>query len=691
VKQKIRLAAVSFLNARPITYALERGLGQSPGEDPDGDLDQAEDQAEDQAFGQARFELTFDLPSRCAARIGSGDADIALIPTAAYRQLQLANPGLDLRAVPGIAIGSRGPVRTVLLAGDVPWERMQAVALDGASRSSAALLRVLCHERGLGPAFSELPHEHIASAAHGTTGALVIGDAGFAVAGAHPYVYDLGAEWKRLTGLPFVFALWAGRAEIIDDETVRLLQESLRQGLGHRKQIALAWAEAHGGDPAGYERYLTENVHYALGSEELSGVGAFFERMRLVEGSSDRTRLRFFDGAYVKERALRVAPAQELGSPAAGSDTGSALRADSTRSTISTSSVDALLSDAAAGARLSPDDFLHLYSHASTLDLGAAADARRLALHPDGTVTYIIDRNVNYTNVCVTRCKFCNFYRPPTSGDGYTLSREVLAQKFQETVDLGGVQILLQGGLNPNLPLAWYEDLFRWMKANFPLAIHGLSPEEIRYIAELERMPIRAVLERLVAAGLDSVPGGGAEILDDEIRHAISPLKCTTDTWMEVMREAHALGLRSTTTLVFGFGETPAHIANHLERLRALQDQTSGFTAFICWPFQAEGTRLKLRDDTTAVRYLRMFALARLYLDNIPSLQVSWPTMGPEVGQVGLRFGGNDFGSAMIEENVVSQAGAVFKLGAADIERYVRGAGFVPRRRNMRYELLPEA
>ncbi len=664
---KIRLAAVSFLNARPITYALERGLGQGPD----------------------RFELTFDLPSRCAARIGSGDADIALIPTAAYRQLQLAHPGLDLRAVPGIAIGSRGPVRTVLLAGEVPWERMEAVALDGASRSSAALLRVLCHERGLAPTFSELPHEHITSAAHGTTGALVIGDAGFTVAGAHPFVYDLGAEWKRLTGLPFVFALWAGRAEIIDDETVHLLQESLRQGMGHRRQIALAWAEAHGGDPAAYERYLTDNVHYALGSEELSGVGAFFERMRLVEGSSERTRLRFFDGAYVKERALRVAPPRGVGEPEA--DGGSGLRASSTRPSGSSRSVDALLSDAAAGARLSPDDFLHLYGQASTLDLGAAADARRRALHPDGTVTYIIDRNVNYTNVCVTRCKFCNFYRPPTSGDGYTLSREVLAQKFQETVDLGGVQILLQGGLNPNLPLAWYEDLFRWMKANFPLAIHGLSPEEIRYIAELERLPIRAVLERLVAAGLDSVPGGGAEILDDEIRHAISPLKCTTDTWMEVMREAHALGLRSTTTLVFGFGETPAHIVNHLERLRALQDQTSGFTAFICWPFQAEGTRLKLRDDTTAVRYLRMFALARLYLDNVPSLQVSWPTMGPEVGQVGLRFGGNDFGSAMIEENVVSQAGAVFKLGAADIERYVRGAGFVPRRRNMRYELLPEA
>jgi cyclic dehypoxanthinyl futalosine synthase len=250
------------------------------------------------------------------------------------------------------------------------------------------------------------------------------------------------------------------------------------------------------------------------------------------------------------------------------------------------------------------------------------------------------------------------------------------------------VQILLQGGLNPKLPIGWYEDLFRWMKASFPLAIHGLSPEEIRYIAEIENMSIRQVIERLIAAGLDSIPGGGAEILDDEIRYQISPLKCSTDTWLDVMREAHGLGLRTTATMVFGFGEQPRHVVSHLERLRALQDETAGFTAFICWPFQAEGTRLKLRDDTTAMRYLRVFALSRLYLDNFPSLQVSWPTMGPEVGQVGLRFGGNDFGSAMIEENVVSQAGAIFKLSADDIERYIRAAGFTPRRRNMRYERL---
>jgi len=648
---RVRVAAVSFLNARPITYGLERGLGSD------------------------QFDLSFDLPSRCAAKLAAGEVDLALIPTAAYREIEAETP---LRAVPGVAIASVGDVRTVLLVGQVPWEAMTDIALDGASRSSAALVRLLTRERGLAPRFVEVPHDQVESAAHGTTGALVIGDAGFSVAERYPQVYDLGGEWKRLSGLPFVYAIWAGRPGAVDDAGIALLRESLRLGLAARAEIARAWAAAHGGAPAFYERYLVDNIQYRLGAEEISGAGAFLERLRIDEHSQRKSRLRFFDGAYVKETAVRVAMPVP-GAPAAND-------------VAPARSVDSLLADAAGGKRLSPEDFMRLYAEARVLDLGAAADARRRALHPDGTVTYIIDRNVNYTNVCVTRCKFCNFYRPPTNKtEGYTLSREVLAQKFQETVDLGGVQILLQGGLNPDLPITWYEELFRWMKANFPLAIHGLSPEEIRYIAELENLPIRTVIERLIAAGLDSIPGGGAEILDDEIRHAISPLKCTTDTWMEVMREGHALGLRTTATMVFGFGETPAHLANHLERLRALQDQTSGFTAFICWPFQAEGTRLKLRDDTTAMRYLRIFALARLYLDNFPSLQVSWPTMGPEVGQVALRFGGNDFGSAMIEENVVSQAGAVFKLSSADIERYVRAAGFVPRRRNMRYELLPTA
>ena len=637
---KFRISAVSFLNARPITYGLEHALGQAAD----------------------RFDLSFDLPARCAERLADGDADLGLIPVGAY-----AASAEELRIVPGIAIASHGAVRTVLLVGEVPWAQMTEIALDGASRSSAMLLKLLCHERGLTPRFREVAHDEVLTAAQGTTGALVIGDAGFAAAGRFAHVEDLGAAWHALTGLPFVYAVWAGRPGAVDAEAVAALQKSLGDGLGARPLIARAHAEAHGGDPAVYESYLSQNIHYRLGAEELSGMAAFFSRARaagLVEGTP---RARLYETAVAASSARATNGARPR-------------------------SIDALLSDAAAGGRLSPEEAMRVYAEAPVLELGAAADARRRALHPDGTVTYIIDRNVNYTNVCVTRCKFCNFYRPPTNKtEGYVLSRDELGKKFQETVDLGGVQILLQGGLNPNLPITWYEELFRWMKANFPLAIHGLSPEEIRYIAEIEGMSIRNVIERLVAAGLDSIPGGGAEILDDEIRHAISPLKCTTDTWMEVMRQAHALGLRTTATMVFGFGETPAHLANHLERLRALQDQTSGFTAFICWPFQAEGTRLKLRDDTTAMRYLRIFALSRLYLDNFPGLQVSWPTMGPEVGQVGLRFGGNDFGSAMIEENVVSQAGAVFKLSAEDIERYIRAAGFQPRRRNMRYERLAAA
>ncbi len=635
---KIRIAAVSFLNARPITYGLEQALGAA------GD----------------RLDLSFDLPSRCAERLAEGDADLGFIPVGAY-----AASAEELRIVPGIAIASHGAVRTVLLVGEVPWESMKEIALDGASRSSAMLLKLLCHERGLTPRFREVAHDEVLATARGTTGALVIGDAGFEAEARFPHVQDLGEAWHTLTGLPFVYAVWAGRPGAVDAEAIASLQKSVEDGLAARPLIARAHAEAHGGSPAVYESYLSQNIRYRLGAEELSGMAAFFARARaagLVEGTP---RARLYEGAAALARA------------------GNGAR---------TRSVDALLSDAAGGGRLSPEEAMRVYAEAPVLELGAAADARRKMLHPDDVVTYIIDRNVNYTNVCVTRCKFCNFYRPPTNKtEGYVLSREELAKKFQETVDLGGVQILLQGGLNPNLPITWYEELFRWMKANFPLAIHGLSPEEIRYIAELEGMSIRTVIERLIAAGLDSIPGGGAEILDDEIRHAISPLKCTTDTWMEVMRQAHALGLRTTATMVFGFGEEPRHLINHFEQLRALQDKTAGFTAFICWPFQAEGTRLKLHDDTTAMRYLRVFALSRLYLDNFPGLQVSWPTMGPEVGQVGLRFGGNDFGSAMIEENVVSQAGAIFKLSAEDIERYIRTAGFEPRRRNMRYERLAAA
>ncbi len=489
-------------------------------------------------------------------------------------------------------------------------------------------------------------------------------------------------RWSSGTGLPFVALVLAGRPGAIDKAGATALGRSLTLGLANLRAIAQSYVE-QGEEPAQAEAFLAA-LSYRLGAQELAGLAAFVEQARAASGVARRASIRLFDFAYEPESPHPVSWPRTTASPL--------------------QSVDSLLADAAAGGRLLPEQALRLHEEAPLLDLGKAADQRRQSLHPGRVVTYIIDRNVNYTNLCVTACKFCNFYRPVSrirGGDGpdvfvskksdaYTLSRAELANKFDETVSLGGTQILLQGGVNPNLRLSYYEDLFRWVKANFPLALHALSPEEVSFIARLEGLSIAHVLERLVAAGLDSLPGGGAEILDDEIRHRISPLKCTTDTWLAVMREAHALGLRTTSTMVFGFGENPGHIVRHLERLRALQDQTSGFTAFICWPFQAEGTRLKLHDDTSAHRYLRSFALSRLYLDNIPNLQVSWPTMGPAIGQIALRFGGNDFGSAMIEENVVSQAGAVFKLSASDIERCVIEAGFIPRRRNMRYELLPD-
>jgi cyclic dehypoxanthinyl futalosine synthase len=306
-------------------------------------------------------------------------------------------------------------------------------------------------------------------------------------------------------------------------------------------------------------------------------------------------------------------------------------------------------------------------------------------------VSYIVERNINYTNICVTACRFCAFFRNPGDDvEGYVLSREEMGKKIQETVDDGGVQILLQGGLNPALRLPWYEDLFRHLKATYPIKLHALSPEEILYLCRLEELPLETVLRRLVAAGLDSLPGGGAEILVDRVRARIAKLKCTSSDWLEVMRVGHRLGLRSSSTMMFACGETLPERTEHLLKLRDLQDETGGFTAFICWPFQPGNTRLP-GGDGSAHAYLRTLATARLALDNIQHLQASWPTMGAAVGQAALHFGADDFGQVMFEENVVSAAGTTYVMDIAAIERHVRAAGFAPVRRDMRYTRLPSS
>ena len=344
-----------------------------------------------------------------------------------------------------------------------------------------------------------------------------------------------------------------------------------------------------------------------------------------------------------------------------------------------------------AGERISREQAEALFAEADLHTLGALAHHVRMAKHPDPVVTYVVDRNINYSNVCVCGCKFCAYYRSPDQEGGFLISREELGQKLRETLDLGGTQILMQGGHHPDLPLSYYEDMLAWIKAEFPIHIHAFSPPEIMFWSEKEGLEPAEVIRRLRAAGLDSIPGGGAEILDDEVRSRIAPNKCSTANWLRVMEEAHKQGLRTTATMMFGHVEEPRHILNHLFGLRELQDRTHGFTAFIPWTFQPRNTVLGDKEGvagrTTAVQYLRVLALARVVLDNFDNIQVSWVTMGPKIAQLALYFGGNDFGSTMIEENVVKAAGVSFRLSEEEISRLVEGAGFTPRRRLMDYTL----
>jgi len=347
------------------------------------------------------------------------------------------------------------------------------------------------------------------------------------------------------------------------------------------------------------------------------------------------------------------------------------------------------LDKARAGERLNREEALALYTQAPTHLLGRLADAVRARRHPDGIVTYIIDRNVNYTNVCVARCNFCAFYRTVGSADGYVLGFDEIFRKIDETIAVGGGQLLLQGGHNPDLPLEWYEDLFREVKSRYPsFRLHALSPPEIIHLTRLSRLSIPEVINRLIAAGLDSVPGGGAEILVDRVRKALNCYsKATSDEWLEVMRQAHRKGLRTTATMMYGTLDTPEDRIEHMLRLRDLQDETAGFTAFIAWSYQPEHTELG-GTEATGLEYLRTLATARLVLDNFPNLQASWVTQGGKVGQLSLAYGANDMGSVMIEENVVRAAGAAYCMDEVEIVRNIENAGFIPKRRNMHYEIL---
>ncbi|MGI9440816.1 MAG: cyclic dehypoxanthinyl futalosine synthase [Rubripirellula sp.] len=358
-----------------------------------------------------------------------------------------------------------------------------------------------------------------------------------------------------------------------------------------------------------------------------------------------------------------------------------------------TNNIRDILDKAIAGERLSPDDGLALLESHDLAAIGSAADQVSRRMHPEPYRTYNVDRNINYTNVCTAVCNFCAFYRGPKSDEGYVLSREQLLEKVEETVALGGNQILMQGGLHPKFKIEWYEDLLRDIKDKFPeVNVHGFSPPELHHFTKVNNMSLREVLERLKAAGLGSIPGGGAEILVDRVRSELTRGKCMTDEWLEVMRVWHQLGGISTATMMFGHLETLPERIEHLERVRQVQDETNGFTAFICWTFQPDNTELSHLPAVGSFEYLKTQAISRLYLDNIPSIQSSWVTQGLKVGQLAMLFGANDMGSLMIEENVVAEAGTVHYLSLDQIREAIEELGFEPRQRDVFYNLVsPEA
>ncbi len=597
----------------------------------------------------ARIDLDLARPSALARALAENEADVGLLPVAAAATIG------ELRLLRNMAIGARGKVRSVAIVSERPLHELDTIALDLSSRTSVVLARLLLARRKLAPHLFATDPEQAVAAVKGATGALVIGDAALGVETRFEHRLDLAEDWFEWTGLPFVFAAWFARPDAVDAHHEDIFRVAKQKGLARVDAIAAEHGARSGLDPASLRAYLTESIRYDLGDEELLGLERFWSE------AADARLLPRTTARFDEPRRSSLRP-----------------------------SLDTILNRAADGERLSASDGERLLREGTFFELGLAADAVRRRKHPDGVVTYIVDRNVNYTNVCTTSCKFCAFYRPVGHPEGYVLTREVLGQKLQEVVDAGGVQILLQGGLNPDLPIGWYEDLFRWIKTEYRLGLHALSPEEILHLARLEKITVKEVLEKLHAAGLDSVPGGGAEILVDRVRRKIAKTKCTSEEWLGVMRVAHQMGLRSSATMMYGTVDTPADRIQHLVKVRDLQDETGGFTAFFCWDYQFEqGTHLEPGDNGTHL-YLRTQAVARLMLDNVDHVGASWVTQGPAVGQVALRFGADDFGSVMFEENVVSSAGTTFGINADKIEGRIHEAGFRAVRRNVRYDWLNE-
>lgn len=618
----VKIAAASYLNSLPLTYSLQS--------------------CKDIEYHDVS-------PYDAARGVMEGTYDVGLIPLASYAQ------DGRLRILPEFCIASNGAVDSVCLVSNVSPEKWNILWLDMASRSSALLANIYFSELSLSVEKYRVASAKIVSSIQNTENSvgLLIGDLALKHSGEFQYKIDLGEFYTNTYSKPFLYAVWAGFPEKLTPEVQELIKTAAKD-IENKKYIAEKWANENNTDVDTCFSYLVDKIHFHLDEDVIAGGNKYLE-MLFDKNIIPNTKIKILDDKLPDEK-LSVKR-----------------------------SIDSILSDGANGIRLSATDGIRLFEAGNLEEIGHAAHQRRLQLTSPKIVTYIIERNINYTNICNVYCRFCGFYRRPGHEEGYILSRDEIASKMKILEQAGGTQVLLQGGVHPDLKIKWYEDLFCWLRKSFPkIRLHALSPDEITYIAEVSNLSLYDTIFRLKEAGLASVPGAGAEILVDSVRRRIARLKSESERWLDVMRQAHRCGLRSSATMMFGVRESFNDRMQHFLKLRELQDETQGFTAFICWPYQEFGNLEK--GNTGVDAYLRTQAISRLMLDNISNIQSSWVTMGPDVGQRALRFGANDFGSVMFEENVVSAAGTIFSIDAKQIEDKITAAGFTPALRDPLYQ-----
>ena len=632
--QKLRVVAADFLNSLPLTIEV----------------------ASDDFF-----EFDYVVPSEGARRLVEEEADIALLPVAALAEIG------GLEVVPGPCIGANGRVDSVVIVSDVPLDRIERLWVDSASRTSVVLARIYLEAIGHGDIpFVRMHGEEILNRVGGNDAGLLIADIAFERSHGFRYRHDLGDAWKRLTGEPFVFAVWAARPGVLDDSVVERLNRRFWDGLARRHQIVAEWSQDHGVERARVAEYLDERIQYNLNRAAWNGMQEFF-RVASNRGLLPDARVEFArkaeHGGFGQWTPEVVPISRSYG-------------------------VDRILARADGGRRISLHDAERLYEEASLSDLGEVAHAIRTRMNPGNRVSYIVAMNLNYTNVCNVDCSFCGFYRtsdPDRSGhdEGYTLDREEVRRKMNLLSESEGVQVLFQGGVNPNLPIEYYTRTFEWFKTEWPqIHLNCLSVDEVLGLCG-EKTPaeIASVLARLRDSGLDMLPGAGAEILVDRVRRRVSRKKSRAAYWIETMRQVGTLGMKASVTMLYGMRETTRDKFAHMAKIRQLQDEVSPFMVFISWPYRkADSLKLQSTDQSGAT-YLRMQAISRIFFDNIDHIMCSWVTQGPDIGQAALWYGADDFGSVMFEENVVSASGVTYRMDAAAMEFYIREAGFEPFRR----------